>query len=190
MPLCACMEGPEVNLKYYSSGAIHLVFWSFSLCLGIQWGWLARKHWDRLVSAFQHWRITNIQYHDWIFTLRLGLNSGPCAYTSTWVTELSSWTPLMVLFRKTCAENTCSAKVLSFHATMILAGISNFRSLKLICTGMSYLLNRIKSYFQVEVAFHNEFFSKSHVTIHSLITDIILFIWHWYWYWHIILFPA
>lgn len=26
MPLCACMEGPEVNLKCYSSGAIHLVF--------------------------------------------------------------------------------------------------------------------------------------------------------------------
>lgn len=48
----------------------------------------------------------------------------------------------MVLF-KICAKNTCSTKVLGFHATMILAGISNFRSLKLICIGVSYLLNRI-----------------------------------------------
>lgn len=97
---------------------------------------------DLPVPAFQYWRITNIHSQDQIFTLRLGLNSGPCAYTSTWVTELSSRTPLMVLF-KICAENTCSTKVLGFHATMILAGISNFRSLKLICTGASYLLNRI-----------------------------------------------
>lgn len=48
----------------------------------------------------------------------------------------------MVLF-KICAKNTCSTKVLGFHATMILAGISNFRSLTLICIGVSYLLNRI-----------------------------------------------
>lgn len=25
VPLCACMEEPEVNLKCYSAGAIHLV---------------------------------------------------------------------------------------------------------------------------------------------------------------------
>lgn len=44
MPLCACTEEPESNLKCYSSGAVHLVLWSFSLGLEIQWGWLARRH--------------------------------------------------------------------------------------------------------------------------------------------------
>lgn len=137
MPLWACPEEPEINLKCYSSGAAHLVLWSFSLGLESQWGWLARKHrgsvclWFPALKDYNH-RLPWPDFHTEAGPELRSLHMSD----SIWVTELASQTPLTVLFKMMWAEDTCSIKVPDFHATAILAGISNFRSLKLICAGV------------------------------------------------------